>query len=40
MGIWNEYLDVNSSNLQKCQNDIELFMNATQEGLEESKSKS
>ena len=38
MGIWNEYLDVNSSNLQKCQNDIELFMNATQEGLEESKS--
>jgi len=37
MGIWNEYLDVNSSSLQKCQNDIEIFLNATQEGMEEAQ---
>lgn len=35
MGIWNEYMDVHSSSLDKCQNDIEIFLNARQEGMEQ-----
>lgn len=37
MGIWREYLDVNASEIQICQNDIEIFLNAMQEGMVESE---
>ncbi len=38
MGIWNEYIDSDSTLMDKCKNNIETFLNATEEGMGQLKS--
>ncbi len=38
MGIWNEYIDCDSILIDKCKINIETFLSATEEGMEQLKS--